>query len=158
MPPMNPIKAICADRDLDAFTKLLVIKYTAPERTRPDETTNTKATMIVAGCPKPENAEPVGTTPTITPIISAEKATISYRNRPHNRHKKTAPKRAKRMICCSVMWATLIIMLEFLERNSHLIKRNLERGIPIFGVYVKKVSLINLEIELFKRPALARQA
>ena len=49
-------------------------------------------------------------------------------------------------------------MLEFLERNSHLIKRNLERGIPIFGVYVKKVSLINLEIELFKRPALARQA
>jgi hypothetical protein len=108
MPPMNPIKAICADRDLDAFTKLLVINYTAPERMRPDETTSTKATVIVAGCPKPEKEVPVCTTPTITPIIRAEKATMSYRNRPHNRHKKTAPKRRKRIICCLVMLGQFI--------------------------------------------------
>ena len=82
--PITPINTMCMGSDRDASIKVFVIRYTAPDLTNPAETTSTSATMIVAGCPNPEKASELGTTPVRTPISSAENATRSYRMRPHN--------------------------------------------------------------------------
>ena len=76
-PPIAPISAICLPRLRVLSTSVRVIRNTAPERTRPAETTSTSATTSVAGWPKPENAALVGITPVTTPISSAVKATRS---------------------------------------------------------------------------------
>jgi hypothetical protein len=54
-----------------------VINSTAPDRTNPAETTNTSATISVAGWPNPSKAFLLSTTPNTTAIINAEKATRS---------------------------------------------------------------------------------
>ena len=77
MPPVTPIKAICAPNERLASTNVRVIRNTAPDRTSPADTTKTSATTKVAGWPKPEKASFVGTTPNTTPAISAANATRS---------------------------------------------------------------------------------
>ena len=80
-----------------------MIAVTAPDRMSPAETTSTRATMIVAGWPKPSKAAEVGTRPRSTATMSAAKATRSYRNRPQIKRPKTAAKRAK-----SRIWSVVI--------------------------------------------------
>ena len=75
--PMPPISPIWLPSVRELSTRVRVIRKTAPERTSPAETISTSATTSVAGWPKPEKASLVGTRPSTTAIISAEKATMS---------------------------------------------------------------------------------
>ncbi len=54
--PMPPMIEIWSGSERSRLTACRVIRSTAPERDRPAVTTSTKAMMIVASLPKPENA------------------------------------------------------------------------------------------------------
>ena len=68
---------ICVPSLRDASTTWRATISIAPELESPRLTTRTKAMMTVAGCPKPEKAFAVGTSPVRIATSSATKATRS---------------------------------------------------------------------------------
>ena len=75
--PTTAMIPIWVDSERPASTTYCAISSTAPELIRAREAISTSAMMTTASCPKPSKACSAGTTPPITAMISAAKATRS---------------------------------------------------------------------------------